>query len=70
MWWECSVCGSTFERLRRPVSCRECGTAGGIFSPVEPDEVAPAYNDERRGAWLEAGMLRAHQYASELAALP
>jgi hypothetical protein len=59
MWWECSECGSTVERPRRPVACRECGTAGVIFVPAdEPGETASV--DDLRSAWLRAGLERGH----------
>lgn len=38
MWWECSECGGHVERSRAPVLCRDCGTAGVIFVPVDVDD--------------------------------
>lgn len=56
MRWECSECGSTLERPRPPVVCRECGTAGVIFVRADDDEIEP---DSARDAWLRLGLERA-----------
>ena len=58
MWWECSECGGHLERTRAPVLCRECGTAGVIFVPVEvEDPIAGGPEaDSLRAAWLRAGL--------------
>lgn len=58
MFWECSECGGHVERPRAPVQCRECGTAGVIFVPVDFDETIggdPA-SETLRTAWLRAGL--------------
>jgi len=58
MWWECSECGGHIERARAPALCRECGTAGVIFVPldvVDPDAGDPEA-DSLRAVWLRAGL--------------
>ena len=58
MWWECSECGGGFvERNRAPALCRECGTAGVIFVPVDIDEpiVRDPEDDSLRAVWVRAG---------------
>jgi hypothetical protein len=61
MWWECSECGGHVERFRAPVRCRECGTAGVIFVPVDIDDpiAGDPEADSLRAAWLRAGFERA-----------
>jgi hypothetical protein len=57
MCWECSECGGYVERVRPPVQCRECGTAGAIFVPVEVDPVlGDPEADSLRAVWLHAGL--------------
>jgi DNA-directed RNA polymerase subunit RPC12/RpoP len=57
MWWECSECGGQLQRSSAPVVCPECGMAGIIFMPVEPDEVIAADSTDDLGAlWLRAGI--------------
>jgi hypothetical protein len=61
MWWECSECGDHVERVRAPVICRECGTAGAIFVPIEIDDPLAGDSDAGglRAVWLRAGLDRA-----------
>ena len=58
MWWECSECGGHVERARAPVLCRECGTAGVIFSRVDVDDpiVGDPDANSLRAVWLRAGL--------------
>jgi hypothetical protein len=58
MWWECSECGGHVERSRAPVSCRECGTAGVIFVPVDINDplVGTPEAGSLRAVWLRAGL--------------
>ena len=57
MWWECCDCGGQVERSSAPVVCPECGRAGVIFMPVDPDEVMIADSGDELGAmWLRAGI--------------
>ena len=62
MWWECSECGENVERVRAPLVCHKCGTAGAIFVPVEIDDamVGDPEADSLRAVWLEAGVQHAH----------
>lgn len=55
MWWECSECGAQTERVRRPLHCDECGTAGPVFTQIDVEELGPMASDDRRQAWLELG---------------
>jgi hypothetical protein len=66
MWWECSECGGHVVRARPPVVCRECGTAGVIFVPVEIEDpmAGDPDNDSLRSAWLRAGIERAQAVLS------
>jgi len=60
MWWECSECGGQVERSSAPVVCPECGTAGAIFLPADPDDVLGAESGEDLGSlWLRAGIEQA-----------
>ena len=61
MWWECSECGGHIERPRAPVACRECGTAGVIFVPVDMNDpiVGDPEADSLRAVWLRAGLEQA-----------
>jgi hypothetical protein len=59
MTWECSECGEVTNAFRRPVACKECGTAGVIFVDVGPDEAEGMDGNGMREAWLEAGLRRA-----------
>jgi hypothetical protein len=58
MWWECSECGGHIERPRAPIVCRECGTAGVIFVPVDVGDpiVGAPDADCLRAVWLRAGL--------------
>jgi hypothetical protein len=58
MWWECSECGGHVERSRAPVVCRECGTAGVIFVPVDLADpiVGDPEADSLRAVWLRVGL--------------
>jgi hypothetical protein len=61
MWWECSECGGCIARDRAPVQCRECGTAGVIFVPVDIDDpiAGDPEADSLRAVWLRAGLEQA-----------
>ncbi len=61
MWWECSECGGHVERVRAPAVCRECGTAGVIFVPVDVDDpvTGDSEADSLRAVWLRAGLEQA-----------
>jgi hypothetical protein len=61
MWWECSECGGHVERARAPVVCRECGTAGVIFVPVDIGDLIAGdpEADSLRAVWLRAGFEQA-----------
>lgn len=61
MWWECSECGGQVERVRAPAVCRECGTAGVIFVPVDVDDpvTGDPEADSLRAVWLRAGLEQA-----------
>jgi hypothetical protein len=61
MWWECSDCGGQVERSRAPVQCRECGTAGVIFVPVDDSIAGDPQADSLRAIWLRAGLERARE---------
>jgi len=63
MWWECSECGARVERLVRPLSCRECGTAGVIFTLVDPDEISLEAHDNWQQAWIASGVFWAEDHA-------
>lgn len=57
MWWECGECGGHIEKERAPVFCRECGTAGVSFVPVEVDGITgDPEADSLRAVWLQAGL--------------
>ena len=58
MWWECSDCGGHVERSRAPALCRECGTAGVIFVPVDVGEplAGDPDADSLRAVWVRAGL--------------
>jgi hypothetical protein len=58
MWWECSDCGGHVERSRAPALCRECGTAGVIFVPVDIDDPMAGDPDAEslRAVWVRAGL--------------
>lgn len=55
MWWECNECGTPVERLRRPIKCKTCGTAGPVYSAVDRDEVQQPTIDNLRQSWFETG---------------
>ena len=63
MWWECSECGGIVERACAPAVCRECGTAGVIFVPVEVDDpiAGDPEADSLRAVWLRAGFEQARE---------
>jgi hypothetical protein len=58
MWFECSECGGQIHRPSAPVVCPECGTAGAIFMPADPDDLtaADADGDGLRASWLRVGL--------------
>lgn len=60
MWFECSECGGHINRHAAPVVCPECGVAGAIFLPADPDELnAGDWEGQRaRRTWLRAGFER------------
>jgi hypothetical protein len=45
MWWECSECGGIVQRPDGPAVCPECGTAGAIFVPADPEDTIGADAD-------------------------
>lgn len=61
MWWECSECGGQIERTWAPAVCRECGTAGAIFVPLDFDDpvTGDPEADSLRAVWLNAGLEQA-----------
>lgn len=63
MWWECSECGGHRERSRAPALCRECGTAGVIFVPVDVEDpiAGDPDADSLRAVWLRAGLEQARE---------
>lgn len=58
MRWECSECGGYVQKEDAPVSCTECGTAGGIFVALQIDDpfLGDPEIDNLRAAWLRAGL--------------
>jgi hypothetical protein len=65
MWFECSECGGHVNRPSAPVVCPECGVAGAIFMPADPDDLAAADSgDDLRASWLRAGLERPHHVAA------
>jgi hypothetical protein len=58
MWWECSECGGIVQRPDGPAVCPECGTAGSIFVPADPEDAigADADGGGLRAVWLRAGL--------------
>jgi len=52
MVWECSECGANLKRRRPPAVCPECGLAGVVFLPADPDE--HEFSAFRQG-WWQAG---------------
>jgi len=61
MWWECSHCGSSVERPRRPLKCHSCGTAGPVFVRADEEEVQRQAVDNLAQSWFELGFTRAHE---------
>jgi hypothetical protein len=61
MLWECSECRGYVKRSRAPAVCRECGTAGVIFVPVDIGDpfAGDPEADSLRAVWLRAGMEQA-----------
>jgi hypothetical protein len=57
MWFECSECGGHVLREAAPIVCPECGIAGAIFMPADPEEVTAVDSDGDglRATWLRAG---------------
>jgi hypothetical protein len=62
MYWECTECGGYIRQERAPKRCRECGTAGVFFVPVEVKEpmTADPEADSLRAVWLRAGLGQSH----------
>ena len=58
MWWECSECGGIVRRADAPAVCPECGTAGAIFMPADPDDAVGGDADggRLRAVWLRVGL--------------
>jgi len=58
MWFECSECGGHVLTTDAPLVCPECGVAGAIFMPADPDdlEFADSGGDGLRASWLRAGL--------------
>lgn len=69
MWWECSECGGHVERDRAPVHCRQCGTAGVIFTPADTHAAVAGdpESDGLRAVWLRAGLEQARARATPVA---
>lgn len=53
MVWECSECGANLKRRRPPAVCPECGLAGAVFLPADPDEQLDG--GALRAGWWQAG---------------
>jgi hypothetical protein len=60
MHWECTECGGYIRQERAPSRCRECGTAGVFFVPVDIKDpmTADPEADCLRAVWLRAGLHR------------
>jgi len=60
MWFECSECGGHVNGPLAPAVCPECGVAGAIFVPADPDELAAGGSDgdALRAMWLRACLER------------
>lgn len=58
MWFECSECGGHVLRPAAPAVCPECGVAGAIFMPADPDDLTAADSDGDglRASWLRVGL--------------
>jgi hypothetical protein len=58
MWFECSECGGHVHRPAAPAVCPECGMAGVIFMPADPDDLTAADADGGglRATWLRVGL--------------
>ena len=58
MWFECSECGGYVHRASAPAVCPECGVAGAIFMPADPDDVTSGDWGGRRARRLASGRYR------------
>jgi len=60
MWFECSECGGHVLGPARPDVCPECGVAGAIFMPADPDDLpgGDSDGDGLRATWLRVGLER------------
>jgi hypothetical protein len=58
MWFECSECGGHVHRASAPTVCPECGVAGAIFIPADPDDLSASDSDGDglRASWLRVGL--------------
>ena len=58
MWFECSECGGHVHRASAPAVCPECGVAGAVLLPADPDDLTGADADggALRAMWLRAGL--------------
>jgi len=58
MWFECSECGGHVHRQAAPVVCPECGVAGAIFMPADPEDLTAedSAGDRLRESWLRIGL--------------
>jgi len=57
MWFECSECGGHVHCPAAPKVCPECGLAGAVLMPADPDDLkgADSDGDGLRATWLRAG---------------
>ncbi|HVV51089.1 MAG TPA: hypothetical protein VHO06_15580 [Polyangia bacterium] len=57
MWFECSECGGHVLGSSAPEVCPECGVAGAIFLPADPEDLVGGCSDGDglRATWLRAG---------------
>jgi hypothetical protein len=62
MYWECTECGGYTRKDHAPTRCRECGTAGVFFVPVEAKEpfTADPEAESLRSVWVRSGLGQAH----------
>ncbi|HXJ21765.1 MAG TPA: hypothetical protein VMT03_16190 [Polyangia bacterium] len=60
MWFECSECGGHVLTQVAPRVCPECGVAGAIFMPADPDDLMTGDSDGNglRASWLRTGIER------------
>ena len=65
MWFECSECGGHVRRPAAPTVCPECGMAGTILLPADPDELSACESDGDglRASWLRAGLEQPELFA-------